>query len=75
MSLIKLDPRVLRLFFGAVGQLERLWDNEMEVFRDFWRKTIGCYTKQPRNWPLIKSVNDQELAGAIATTDVVITSQ
>ena len=34
-------------FLSAIGHLERLWDNGMEVRQDFWRKTISRYTKQP----------------------------
>ena len=34
-------------FFSAVGRLERLWVNGMEVHKYFWRKIEGCYLKQP----------------------------
>ena len=34
-------------FLSVVGRPERLWDNGMKVRYDFWRKTIGRYTKQP----------------------------
>ena len=34
-------------FLSAVGRLERPWGNGIEVRQDFWRKTIGRYTKQP----------------------------
>ena len=34
-------------FLSAVGRLQRLWDNGIEVRQDFWRKTISRYTKQP----------------------------
>ena len=37
----------LQAFLSAVGRLERLWDNGMEVRQDFWHKKIGHYMKQP----------------------------
>ena len=47
---LNLDPSP-QAFLSAVGCLERLWDNGIEVCQDFWRKTIGCYTKQPIESP------------------------
>ena len=40
---ISIRDRVLRLFCQRLAA----WDNGVEVRQDFWRKTIGRYTKQP----------------------------
>ena len=48
-------------FLSAVGRLERLWEKGMKVRQDFWRKTLGHYTKQPIRKNIFHSISPESV--------------